>query len=313
MRPILYFLLILMLALQGKGQDLKIPQNLRFLALGDSYTIGQSVTSSARWPNQLRDSLNARSYSIDSVGIIATTGWTTSNLLNAINNQGLASKNFNLVAVLIGVNNQYQGQPISIYKTQFKQLLDSALIYAQGDTSSVFVVSIPDYGYTPVGQSNQSQISTEIDLYNNINDSITSIHGFKYFNITPISSQGLIDPSLVASDGLHPSEKQYSLWVNLMLEYIDSVATTSSVLHLNRTNLIAYPNPSHQSITIENLPHGKNCMINIYDLSGKLVHHSSTSESRYLIDLMSLHSGTYLLEVWRQNQRIGHSKFILQK
>lgn len=313
MRPILYFLLILMLAFQGMGQDLNIQQNVRFLALGDSYTIGQSVTSNARWPNQLRDSLVQRGIVVDTVSIIATTGWTTGNLLNAITSQSLDSKNFNLVSVLIGVNNQYQGQNISFFKSQYKQLLDSALTYAGGDSNAVFVVSIPDYGYTPFGQGNQGFISSEIDHYNNIKDSITAIYGFKYFNITPISRQGLSNPSLVASDGLHPSEKQYSFWVNLMLEHIDSVMSTNSVLHLNGTNLIAYPNPSHQSITIENLPEGKNCMINIYDLSGKRVHYSSTNESRYPIDLSSFHSGTYLLEVMCQDQRLGQSKFILQK
>jgi hypothetical protein len=149
------------------------------------------------------------------VKIIATTGWTTTNLIDAINNQNL-DKKYNLVSLLIGVNNQYQNKPIELYKNEFKALLNKAIALANFDTNKVFVVSIPDYGFTPFGKNNQSTISAQIENYNQINKSITDSLNVSYVNITPISQMGLTNPELVASDGLHPSAAMYKMWVDLM-------------------------------------------------------------------------------------------------
>ena len=200
---------------------------ISFLALGDSYTIGQSVSENERWPNQLGDSLSVRGKALDTVVIRATTGWTTSNLLSSLTNAPI-KHTYNMVSLLIGVNNFFQGKPESLYLEEFPQLLDSALKYCDNDTSGVFVVSIPDYGYTAFGQGNQAMISVQTDRYNFIADSICRIYGISFYNVTPISRRGLNEPGLVASDNLHPSGDQYSLWVSLMLDG-ESVSQISSV------------------------------------------------------------------------------------
>ena len=188
---------------------------VNYLALGDSYTIGQSVAFEDNFPNQLAKALASDTIFFNEVKIIATTGWTTTNLIDAINNQNL-DKKYNLVSLLIGVNNQYQNIPIELYKTEFKALLNKAIALANFDTNKVFVVSIPDYGFTPFGKNNQSTIFAQIDNYNQINKSITDSLNVSYVNITPISQMGLTNPELVASDGLHPSAAMYKMWVNLM-------------------------------------------------------------------------------------------------
>ncbi len=196
-----------------------VAQPVQLLALGDSYTIGQSVAEADRWPNLMAKGLQDGGSQVQRTQIIARTGWTTANLIGAIQTQKPDS-NFNLVGLLIGVNNQYQGRSLAEYETQFEQLLATAVVQAQGNKSRVFVVSIPDYGYTPYGQSDQAAISAELDQFNAANLRITQAAGIQYFDITPISRQGLADPSLVATDGLHPSGKQYAAWVELMLPKI---------------------------------------------------------------------------------------------
>lgn len=193
------------------------------MALGDSYTIGQSVSELERWPNQLSDTLSKLGYNVDQTQILATTGWTTTNLLNVISTTNL-DRDFNLVSILIGVNNFYQGKPVDLYRKELPALIDSALNHCNNDTSAIFMVTIPDYGYTPFGQSNQSVISERTDLYNAIKDSIGLVYGIPVYNITDISRLGIIRPDLVASDGLHPSGTQYKLWVD---EIISNMISSS--------------------------------------------------------------------------------------
>ncbi|MTI23304.1 SGNH/GDSL hydrolase family protein [Fulvivirga sp. RKSG066] len=190
-------------------------EGLSFLALGDSYTIGESVEEKERWPMQLQDSLNARGFNVDKPLIIARTGWRTDELKAAIEKQK-PGKNYDLVGLLIGVNNQYQGKSSSSYKPEFKELLNIAIDHAGGDHSKVFVVSIPDYGHTPFGEKDKDRIGKELDEYNAINREITEDAGVKYYNITDLSRNG--EPDMVASDNLHPSARQYSLWVERMLQ-----------------------------------------------------------------------------------------------
>ena len=197
--------------------------SLRYLALGDSYTIGQSVPEEERFPVQFADQLRAGGVEIEAPRIIAVTGWTTANLKNGIENAVLVP-DYDLVSLLIGVNNQYQGKSIDEYEIEFDQLLDSAIHYAGGAPEKVFVLSIPDYAYTPFGQSrpDPAAISAELDAFNAINKSLTESRGILYFNITPISRLGLAQPELVASDNLHPSGEQYRRWVEVFYEEVKS-------------------------------------------------------------------------------------------
>lgn len=187
---------------------------LHYLALGDSYTIGESVKYEERYPVQLVQQLRQKGFTIAEPTIIARTGWTTTQLKTAIQ-QAKLEKEYDLVSLLIGVNNQYQGMKIDFYKTEFQELLKKAIELAGGDNRRVFVISIPDYAYTPFGR-NSTSISKEIDAYNAINLSITAYYGITYFDITPISRKGLEQPNLIATDDLHPSGIMYAQWVDLM-------------------------------------------------------------------------------------------------
>jgi acyl-CoA thioesterase I len=197
---------------------------VKYLALGDSYTIGQNVDANLRFPVLLIDSLRTDGINCQNPKIIATTGWTTSNLISAIN-AAVLPDTFNLVSLLIGVNNQYQNLSTSEYAIQFEQLLQIAIQKVGGDTTNVFVLSIPDYGVTPFGAANATEIALEIDQFNAINREITEQYGISYFNITEISRLAANDLSLIASDGLHPSGKMYQLWVDLIFDSIKNKVT----------------------------------------------------------------------------------------
>jgi lysophospholipase L1-like esterase len=206
---ILLFLFPLMTMAQSKDE-------LKFLALGDSYTIGESVAEKDRWPVQLAKQLRAKGIKVRDPKIIATTGWRTDDLKNAILKDN-PSKDYDYVSLLIGVNNQYQGKSAAAYAPEFEELLKMAIEFAGGDKSKVFVVSIPDYGFTPFGKEKKESITKAIDEFNAVNKSITEKYKIKYFDITPISRKGFEDPELVAGDGLHPSGKMYTAWVEQII------------------------------------------------------------------------------------------------
>jgi len=196
-----------------------------YLALGDSYTIGESVPQQERWPVQLASRLSGDSLLAEPVRIIARTGWTTGQLLEGIERERIEGP-YDVVSLLIGVNNQYRGLDFEIYRKQFKDLLRIAMDQARGREDKVFVLSIPNYGVTPFASSRDTaKIRREIDHYNEVADSICQAYGVAFFNITPISQRAGDEPSLVASDGLHPSGKQYRLWVD---HIEDSVRTIFS-------------------------------------------------------------------------------------
>lgn len=191
--------------------------NLTYLALGDSYTIGQSVDASQNFPNQLVEQLKVAGFT-SSVKIIAQTGWTTGNLTSAINAATLNQK-YDFVTLLIGVNNQYQGANITDYRNDFISLLKKGIALTGGNASRVFVLSIPDYSVTPFAgndANNNARIATEIDAYNKINKDETAKLSANYLDITPISREAKSDIALIASDGLHPSAKMYKAWVALL-------------------------------------------------------------------------------------------------
>lgn len=192
-----------------------------YLAIGDSYTIGESVEEHERWPVQLVKLLNAQGIAIANPKIIAKTGWTTDDLQNGIANDDELLPSYDLVSLLIGVNNQYQGKPIDQYKKEFEELIETAIQFANNDPKQVFVVSIPDYGKTPFGAKKESKIAKELNEYNRIAKHISLSYGIPFFNITPISREAKERPELVAKDKLHPSGQMYTEWVDL---FVDDVA-----------------------------------------------------------------------------------------
>lgn len=192
-------------------------RNIKYLALGDSYTIGQSVCETCRFPIQLQDSLKKYlpSNAVFSTQVIATTGWTTTDLKSAIAVQNLPNT-FDLVTLLIGVNNQYQNKPFSLYEQEFPELVNTAIAKVGGDKNKVIIVSIPDYAFTPFGQGAQN-ITSGINQYNTFALNYCTENNIKFVNITDITQQGLVNPTLVATDGLHPSELAYSKFVERIL------------------------------------------------------------------------------------------------
>jgi acyl-CoA thioesterase-1 len=200
--------------------NLPIKSSVNYLALGDSYTIGHSVCETCRFPEQLKASLQAMYFNTISLKVIATTGWTTSNLLSSINSQNL-EPNYDLVTLLIGVNNQYQGRSFSVYEKEFPELVTKAIELAKGNKKNVIVLSIPDYAYTPFGQSvagdQSAKISAAIDQYNTFAENYCNKNEVVFVSITDITRQGLANPDLVANDGLHPSKIAYTRFVERMM------------------------------------------------------------------------------------------------
>jgi lysophospholipase L1-like esterase len=189
---------------------------LRYLALGDSYTIGQNVAATDRFPYLTAMLLRTQGKAITEPEYIATTGWTTANLLAAINNaQNLGT--FDIVSLLIGVNDQYQHLDTAGYRTRFSQLLDKAVALAANRKNHVFVLSIPDYSATPfVDEPYKEQVRTAIDGFNAINKEITLLNGISYIDITPLTRQAATDTSLLANDELHYSGKAHQQWAELL-------------------------------------------------------------------------------------------------
>jgi lysophospholipase L1-like esterase len=189
---------------------------LTYLALGDSYTIGQSVLANERFPYLLAQSLKASGVTVSDPQYIATTGWTTADLEAAIATQNPAS-NYGLVSLLIGVNDQYQHKDTAEYRIRFTRLLQKAISFASGKKDRVFVLSIPDYSATPyVNATDKARVSTEIGYFNSINRQVTEQEGVSYTDITPLTLEAANDPSLLASDKLHYAAKEHQKWVDLL-------------------------------------------------------------------------------------------------
>lgn len=207
---------------KGKGPEAQQIDTLHYLALGDSYTIGEGVAPRSRWPEQLAARFN-ETYAGDTAlmlppRIIARTGWTAAQLLSELEQEEGLLTSYNLVSLLIGVNNQYQRKPFEQFEADFQELASRAIALAGSEPSRVAVLSIPDYAYTPFGQqfSSPEDISDEINKYNGYIRSVADSLGLRFFDITPISRLGLQEPALVASDQLHPSSLMYRRWVELI-------------------------------------------------------------------------------------------------
>ncbi|WP_299608927.1 SGNH/GDSL hydrolase family protein [uncultured Aquimarina sp.] len=196
-------------------------QRFSFLALGDSYTIGQGVTESESWPFQLQNVLTSETQQIKEVKVIAQTGWTTSNLLSAIETQDPG--NYDIVSLLIGVNNQFQRIDFTVFESEFNLLLNKAISLANGNKKKVFVVSIPDYGVTPFGSNNSDVIAEEIDMYNTYIQQQCEAQEIPFIDITSISRNLGASVGALATDNLHPSANQYRLWVEEILPVVQGI------------------------------------------------------------------------------------------
>ncbi|CAA9318982.1 MAG: Lysophospholipase L1 and related esterases [uncultured Lysobacter sp.] len=185
-----------------------------YLALGDSYTIGEGVAHEGRWPVQLAHALREQGIALDDPRIIATTGWTTDELMAAVNAAEPLGQ-WDFVTLLIGVNNQYRGRSVADYRGEFTEVLDRAVKLAHGNESRVVVVSIPDWGVTPfaVKQARDpGRIAAELDAYNAVAREICAARGIAFVDITPVSRKRGAEPVMLVEDGLHPSGAMYALW-----------------------------------------------------------------------------------------------------
>ena len=303
------YLLISLVLLSSFGnitaQKIRIAEPVHFLALGDSYTIGQSVSPDQSWPLQFASALAYSGYDVEETKIIAQTGWRTDNLANAISNQQPLT-GYKLVSLLIGVNNQYQGRSLENYAVEFEELLQTAIALAGNSKDHVFVLSIPDYAYTPYGNGN-SAISTQIDLFNSVNRQITQEYGVTYINITPISRNGLSNPELVASDGLHPSGIMYGLWVQEIMKNIENE------LALEEQSTAEEPvefTIMHRVVSVKST--GKESDFWIYSATGapvKQVRLSSNGQTS--IDLAGLPAGIYFIQIRTNSKAIFTKKIVL--
>lgn len=289
----------------SRGQTIKISEPVNFLALGDSYTIGQGVPENERWPVQLMNALSGSGFQTGELRIIAQTGWRTDNLKNAINQQ-LPLNGFNLVSLLIGVNNQYQGGTPQAYAPEFEDLLSQAIALAGYNPARVFVLSIPDYAYTPFGNGNPA-ISQQIDAFNQVNRNISALFGVTYIDITPISRNGLSNPALIAGDGLHPSGLMYSLWVDEIMKKV-----TRELSIPEESFAVSVPEwfVQDKSLSIGNLT--ESAEIQIYKINGGLVlKERLAGHGRTSVSLLNLPSGIYFFRLFRDPDFRITGKFLL--
>jgi len=194
-----------------------------YLALGDSYTIGEQVPTAENFPHQLVTMLNAQGLKVSEPIIIATTGWTTDELAAAIKERNVQDT-FSFVTLLIGVNNQYRGRDLDNYRQEYTQLLDTAIRYANGHVNNVFVLSIPDWSVTPFAEGrDREQIAKDIDAYNAACKDITLAHKCHYLDITDSTRKNGVTPAYLAEDGLHPSGKEYRIWAERLTPMVTKV------------------------------------------------------------------------------------------
>lgn len=218
----IWSIFILMAACSAKNATTVEPDNLitgkyRYLSLGDSYTIGESVAPEERWSMILSDMLRKNGVDLSDPEIIAQTGWTTAELTDGIKSRNPQGP-YNLVSLLIGVNNQYRGQSLERYRTELQGLLKQAIGFAGGNSERVFMLSTPDWGVTPFAKgSDQAKIASEIDAFNQVAQEECTKLGIAFVDITPLSRTAKNDISQIANDGLHFSGKMYRQWAEKAL------------------------------------------------------------------------------------------------
>jgi lysophospholipase L1-like esterase len=196
-------------------------KTLSYLALGDSYTIGESLPLEDNFPHQTVTFLRKKGIPISDPEIVAKTGWTTDELMDAIKKRTLKSS-YDYVSLLIGVNNQYRGRDIDTYQKEFQQLLLQAIQFAEGKPEHVFVLSIPDWGATPFAEGrDREKITNEINHFNAVNKKTAEEQKVHYIEITAGTREAQQDLSLVADDKLHPSKKEYARWAEKLSRAIE--------------------------------------------------------------------------------------------
>lgn len=201
-------------------------KELTYLALGDSYTIGEGVEAKDRYPHQAVEMLRQKNIFFSEPKIIATTGWTTDELAKGIEIAEIDGKTYDLVTLLIGVNNQYRGRPVENYRKEFRALLEDAITYAEGDKNHVVVLSIPDWGVTPFAinrGSDQEKVTREIDEYNLAKKTICKEMGVAYIDITDHYRIHGMKPESVVSDKLHPSGLIYKFWAAQLVGIVEKM------------------------------------------------------------------------------------------
>jgi lysophospholipase L1-like esterase len=192
---------------------------MKYLALGDSYTIGEGVAADARWPVLLARALRDGGVEIEDPRIIATTGWTTDDLSAAMDAAEPLGE-WDFVTLLVGVNNQYRGRGVDEYRAQFEALLHRAIVLAGGRCERVLVLSIPDWGVTRFGADSGrdlAQVSRELDAFNDAARELSARHGVAFVDIAPVSRARGGEPAMQADDGLHPSAGMHALWLQAAL------------------------------------------------------------------------------------------------
>jgi lysophospholipase L1-like esterase len=200
---------------RAKTEEARVDGGVRYLALGDSYTIGEGVEAGERWPAQLAALLRARGIAVADPEIVARTGWTTDELDAAIDHAAPRGP-YALVSLLIGVNDQYRGGAAAAYRPRFAAMLRRATGFAGGEASRVVVLSIPDWGVTPfAGNRDRASIAAEIDAFNAAAREVTAEQGARWVDVTPTSRE--TGASMLVADGLHPSGSQYAMWADLAL------------------------------------------------------------------------------------------------
>lgn len=300
---------------------------IRYLAIGDSYTIGESVDPADSFPIQLYGEIIASGYDIQYPLVIAKTGWTTNDLLTELNTNR-PNGEFTFVTLLIGVNNQFRGGSIEIYREEFKALLRKAISYTS-DPRNVIVLSIPDWGVTPFAldlRKDPAVIKKEIDQFNSLNEFESINLSVNYVNITDISREASNDLSLLAYDELHPSGKMYSLWVAKMIDTVkniidpDRLTNKKQKLTIQQNYILNqnYPNPFNPSTSISYfLPKDGRVTLTIYDILGNKVEllengYKSAGSYSNTFNANAYTSGFYIY-VLKAGTFIGSSKMLFLK
>lgn len=205
----------------AQSKSMTTVKQYTYLALGDSYTIGEGIPVFQNFPNQAIQLLRKKGVDMNAPDILAQTGWTTNELLHGMDQYAFQKNGYDFVTLLIGVNNQYRGLPAETYRYEFEALLRQAIQFARKSPQHVIVLSIPDWSVTPfAADSDRSRIGAEIDAFNRINQKITQEYNAHYLDITPGSRDAAGDPALITGDGLHPSAHEYAKWARPLSELI---------------------------------------------------------------------------------------------
>ncbi|QED37674.1 SGNH/GDSL hydrolase family protein [Antarcticibacterium arcticum] len=207
----------------NSSRDIPVTPQMDFsyLALGDSYTIGEGVGVAQSWPVQLVERLKERGHKMAAPKIVARTGWTTRNLITNFESEIDVHRDFHLVSILIGVNNQYQKRTLSEFEVELREIFRKAITHSKLQEKGVFALSIPDYGVTPFGANNADTIAVQIARFNDVVQRVAQDNNVDFYNITPISQEAAVNRNLIAGDSLHPSALMYSRWVDEIIDRVE--------------------------------------------------------------------------------------------